>query len=986
MQHKNWLNYWKKSLSDSLMADINIEKLKYFEIENFDIEACMIFDIKQVNKLIDHEEIQLNNKGGIYNKQNSNWQKIEKAHVVISPVKLKPISEHLVFLGDKSAKFPFWFNAVLNRNGQLLIPDETFPLFQRRYLEPLADEKTEFIFSSVENVDMAATIGKEYMQTYAEYIDYVKSIFKAVTTKEFQQYGTDAHETIYNGVIALPDKELNASFCIIQLYEKILNNTIPELLKTFITLKNDLELKPLEVSQFINVNFLHMGQMGFEFPISISQRKSLYTFLNSNDKVLAVNGPPGTGKTTLLQSIVANKFVQSALKGEDAPIILACSTNNQAVTNIMDSFSKSKTKSGFLQNRWLLDIEGYATYLPANNKEGLRQNYKKQNGEGLFDKIENNEYLQKAKSVYLDKAKQYFKSGFLDICTSMEKLQNEIKEIEKELKDASLLWSKYINAEETLKNIYADEKLYSCELLDENALQSYIKELNLLEDKIISYFKTEPFANKLFCLLKIKTALENRSRKIDIILRDSLLQGKILIYNENSILKTIDLEIKTIKNIIRAITNWKEWKIKNSIIGNPPRTEEQYWNLENLKIKEILKPNCFYDELDVGMRHKAFQLALHYWEGRYLQKLELDLKDKNFDSKGASATANRWKRQAMLTPCFVSTFYMAPKFFVSYSFLKTTEDGKNIYDTPALFDFIDLLIVDEAGQVSPEVGVATFSLAKQAIVVGDTKQIEPVWNITNKIDMGNLKECGIINDYNDAICEKELSPKGFLASNGSIIKMAQNASNFKDANIHEKGLFLVEHRRCYDEIIDYCNALAYNGQLKPLRGKANDLLFPPMYCIHVNANSMKTNSGSRYNKNEVNTIVNWLKKNKERIKNKYEKIEESIGIITPFAEQKNILIHELKKNGFDINKLKIGTVHTLQGAERAIVLFSMVYGKEDFGNMFFDKDNKPNMLNVAVSRAQDNFIVFADTKIFNKKAKTPSGILSNYLVYESDII
>ena len=34
----------------------------------------------------------------------------------------------------------------------------------------------------------------------------------------------------------------------------------------------------------------------------------------------------------------------------------------------------------------------------------------------------------------------------------------------------------------------------------------------------------------------------------------------------------------------------------------------------------------------------------------------------------------------------------------------------------------------------------------------------------------------------------------------------------------------------------------------------------------------------------------------------------------------------------------------------------MVYGKGDSGTMFFDRDNKPNMLNVAVSRAKENFI------------------------------
>lgn len=90
----------------------------------------------------------------------------------------------------------------------------------------------------------------------------------------------------------------------------------------------------------------------------------------------------------------------------------------------------------------------------------------------------------------------------------------------------------------------------------------------------------------------------------------------------------------------------------------------------------------------------------------------------------------------------------------------------------------------------------------------------------------------------------------------------------------------------------------------------------------------------------------------------------------------------LKNAEFDVNRMKLGTVHALQGGERPIILFSMVYGMGDSGTMFFDRDNKPNMLNVAVSRAQDNFIVFANTGILDKKSKTPSGILANHLEYE----
>ena len=262
------------------------------------------------------------------------------------------------------------------------------------------------------------------------------------------------------------------------------------------------------------------------------------------------------------------------------------------------------------------------------------------------------------------------------------------------------------------------------------------------------------------------------------------------------------------------------------------------------------------------------------------------------------------------------------------------------------------------------------------------KQIEPVWNVTNKIDIGNLKECGLIKNYDDLIYEDEFDPKGFLSSTGSIMKMAQNACNYKEIGSEEKGVTLIEHRRCYDEIIKYCNVLAYKNQLRPLRGKANqNTLYPPMFCIHVDGKSTIT-STSRYNQNEVAAIIKWLKVNKDRIELKYGKIEEAVGILTPFVGQKNSLRYALKNAGFDTDILKFGTVHALQGAERPIVLFSMVYGEGDSGTMFFDRDNKPNMLNVAVSRAKDNFIVFANTRIFDKKAKTPSGILSNHLTYE----
>ncbi|WP_181149683.1 hypothetical protein [Arthrobacter sp. MYb227] len=59
----------------------------------------------------------------------------------------------------------------------------------------------------------------------------------------------------------------------------------------------------------------------------------------------------------------------------------------------------------------------------------------------------------------------------------------------------------------------------------------------------------------------------------------------------------------------------------------------------------------------------------------------------------------------------------------------------------------------------------------------------------------------------------------------------------------------------------------------------------------------------------------------------------------------------------------MGTAHRLQGAERPIVLFSPTYGQNSPQAGFIDAN--PELMNVAVSRAKDLFIVFAAANRWN---------------------
>ncbi|WP_252385819.1 hypothetical protein, partial [Escherichia coli] len=54
------------------------------------------------------------------------------------------------------------------------------------------------------------------------------------------------------------------------------------------------------------------------------------------------------------------------------------------------------------------------------------------------------------------------------------------------------------------------------------------------------------------------------------------------------------------------------------------------------------------------------------------------------------------------------------------------------------------------------------------------------------------------------------------------------------------------HRRCYDNIIGYCNTLCYHGKLLPKRGREESNLMPEMGYLHIDGKGELASSGSRY--------------------------------------------------------------------------------------------------------------------------------------------
>ncbi|PWV49576.1 AAA domain-containing protein [Chitinophaga sp. S165] len=998
-EDKNLLKYWRNTLADASRVEIQVDKLIHQYQVSMDYARGTI-DEKHVLLLIEAEEKRVNEMKGRSDRKDQDWEQINDVSILIAPFSISPDPEYTKYSGETGIFYPFWIRAVLKRAGNIIPYEDNFPYIPRIHLEPQVNDAVNFIFSDVDKVDAAFAKPFAGENNWVAYWKYIQHCFKNITGADLFEYTSEGHTTKYTNTVVISDNLTGAADAIIGLYDYLNNEkeTLP-LLKEFIS-KGYTPLRPLLTNEDLEQqSSTHLGQMAYEYPLSISQRKSLYHFLGlKRGELLAVNGPPGTGKTTLLQSVVANEVVQSAINGGNPPVILACSTNNQAVTNIIDSFSSVKQKPGLLYQRWLPDVKGFGLYLPSQAKAVAKDiPYIKRTGgilSGAHTEKENSNYLATAEMQFLANFEAYSGVKDLSISAIADQIRSHLIEKQAALQEGIRLWKQYKRIHGLLQELSpgAETDLFKNQHLEENKLDQMEAAIKLLESRVSDYLETESFWIKLFSFFRF--IKEKRAVRLKQIFRDSPIEyTSIDFYRIPAISHFFDEKLKLINQIRMYSQAWNAWKQKNNIESNPPIDDTEF------KAADRNKQSFFYDELEMGLKYDLFYLATHYWEGRWLLATEELVREDRTRKNGRVDAQQRWQRFAMLTPCFVSTFYMAPKFF-TYSKLNKISIAKSVWETPPLLDFIDLLIVDEAGQVSPEVGAATFALAKKAIIVGDTLQIEPVWNVPLKVDYANLIRYKVANSIENTNIVDDLDTKGFLSSSGSIMKMAQKASAYHAYPTMERGMMLTEHRRCFDEIIGYCNKLAYNGLLEPKKGPARNTLFPPMQFIDSKSNST-TNGKSRSNTEEAICIAQWILTHQQQLIRHYQWIEDDaagkekrtprqlhladiIGIVTPFTGQKYELMKACKSKGIPVAGLTIGTVHALQGAERPIVLFSATYGLNDVDKGYFF-DRGVNMLNVAVSRAKDAFILFGCSAIFKRGGNTPSMQLYNYIKSKTNI-
>lgn len=235
-------------------------------------------------------------------------------------------------------------------------------------------------------------------------------------------------------------------------------------------------------------------------------------------------------------------------------------------------------------------------------------------------------------------------------------------------------------------------------------------------------------------------------------------------------------------------------------------------------------------------------------------------------------------------------------------------------------DLFDLVIIDEASQVSVAQAFPALLRAKKVLIFGDKKQFS------------NVKTAQARSDTNKEYVNRveEVFKTHISMEPGKLVRLAK--FNIKTSileffeyisNYHAS---LLKHFRGYKELISYSNRYFYKDQLQvmKIRGKAISEVLRFSYVTPSNKTELAPNT----NLAEVDFILSALRD----LKNVGSTL--SVGVITPHTNQQKLLFHslsELVEADYFFNKmnLKVMTFDTCQGEERDMIFYSMVASPDD---------------------------------------------------------
>ncbi len=260
------------------------------------------------------------------------------------------------------------------------------------------------------------------------------------------------------------------------------------------------------------------------------------------------------------------------------------------------------------------------------------------------------------------------------------------------------------------------------------------------------------------------------------------------------------------------------------------------------------------------------------------------------------------------------------------------------------YDF-DMVIFDEASQVHTEDAIGAIMRGKQAIIVGDTKQLPPTSFFSTSL-----------NDEDFDVDTDEAIEDSYAGAYESILDEAVAVLPERSLRWH--------YRSRHEHLIAFSNIKIYNSQLITFPSSTEKAPDCGVEYVYVN-DGVYDRGGKKNNIIEAKKVADLVFEHSKKHPNR------SLGVVTFSEAQQNavdaaIRQKRLKDPHFDKffiddkeEPFFIKNLENVQGDERDTIIFSIGYAKDSKGIMYMNfgplsREGGYRRLNVAITRAKYN--------------------------------
>lgn len=658
--------------------------------------------------------------------------------------------------------------------------------------------------------------------------------------------------------------------------------------------------------------------------------------------IMGINGPPGTGKTTLFRDIIASVVTERALRMLE-------------YNNPTDAFTCTGKKVYYGQSNqyweiYTLDpkLKGFEVLIASSNNKAVQNVSAELPGLGA---IANDASHLRYFKCLSDKLLGSETWGLISAVLGNSSNRNSF--------GSNFWWDQETGIASYLEAIISQTKVMNIKNPSTGIREKKIPIIVQENDPPLN--RNEAAANWKRACQDFKDLFERSSSTLEALgdLRDMI--QELEKYEAEAdpsyqVSDMIDKHLKLMPSFLKRLFMFREARVWSDELQRltrwhnikervSSRSKELQPNIVNKELlggcKEILHSMAPWCNTEVKiLRHEVFIAAmklhkafidgaakpLHnnlgaFMQGFSTQKYKVEVRD---------FVPDLWSSFFLVVPSASTTFASA---------------GKMLEHLPK--ESLGWLLIDEAGQATPQSALGAIMKAKRVVIAGDPMQLDPIVTLPDKLIKRLCEQFGV-------------NKRRFVSPAASVQTLADTASLYfaefsSTLGYRLAGIPLLIHRRCNNPMFNISNTIAYSGLMIHKKDSGDSSIVKHLGSSQWFNVESDVQSKDKWSEAEGEAVIKLL----SVLKN--QNVTPDLYIISPFRVVADNLREMIKKNkeltswfelSYKLNE-RVGTVHTTQGREAEAVI--LVLGAQG-GKLKSSREwvcATPNILNVAVTRAKE---------------------------------